>query len=54
MHIVIYLVAALVVFYLGSKFGGSAIPAIEAEVNKIEATASADAKALAAKIKTLL
>lgn len=54
MIILAYIAAAIGIFYLGYKFGGVAISDIKKEVDAISATASADAKALAAKIKSLL
>lgn len=54
MHIIFDVVIAVVIFYLGKRYGSVAIPKIEAEISKINVTASSDAKALAAKIKTLI
>lgn len=54
LSILIYAITVLSSFYLGKKYGNHvSLSAVEAELVKVEATATADVKALIVKIRSI-
>lgn len=53
-HILIIVALVIAAFLAGNKYGSAVVKDIEAELAKVLPTASADAAALVAKIKSLL